>query len=197
MYENLEQIKKTIENNAIQESNKSYASVVSNNSTKEDLRKIIQEEKKEEKNIKSKSRNLIIHGVTENLNETDKQTRRIDGEFIEEMMEELELPIKKFKVNRIGKRKEKFRPIKLELEQEQDKIEVLKNLTKLENKKIRIIEDLTIKERNLVKEWCDKADKMNENNDDEKFKWRVRGSPRSGLYIKKIYCKTHCNTSYS
>ena len=51
------------------ELNKSYASVVSNNSTKENLRKIIQEEKEEEKNIKSKSKDLIIHGVPEELNE--------------------------------------------------------------------------------------------------------------------------------
>ena len=85
----------------------------------------------------------------------------------------------------------------LKLKKEQDKIEVLKNLTKLENKKIRIIEDLTIKESNLVKEWSHKANKMNKNNDDKKFKWSVCGSPRSGLYIKKIYCKTHRNTSDS
>ena len=96
---------------------------------------------------------------------------RKDKEFIHELVKELELSIKKFKVDRIRKRKEKiFRPIMLKLEQEQDKMEVLKIFTKLENKKIRITEDLTIKERNQLKEWSNKADKMDENNDDKKFK---------------------------
>ena len=91
----------------------------------------------------------------------------------------MNLTIKNFKVERIGERKDKYRPIKVKLENEQDKIKILKNLKKLSDNDVRITEDLSVKERKVVKELCLKAKEMNKSNDNNDFKWRVRGSPRS------------------
>ena len=41
----------------------------------------------------------------------------------------------------------------------------------------------------MVKEWQDKAKNENEKEHNKIYKWRVRGSPRSGLYLKKVFCK--------
>ena len=43
-----------------------------------------------------------------------------------------------------------------------------------------------MKEQALVKKWAMKDNQTNKDDENEKFKWRVRGSPRSGLYLKKV-----------
>ena len=51
---------------------------------------------------------------------------------------------------------------------------------------ISITEDLTKKnERLKIKELRLEANQNNENEQNEEFKWRVRGSHKSGLYFKK------------
>ena len=51
------------------------------------------------------------------------------------------------------------------------------------------MEDLTIKKRALVKEWANKVNQNKKDDENEKFEWRVRGSPRSRLNLKKSICK--------
>ena len=54
-------------------------------------------------------------------------------------------------------------------------------------KAISITEDLTLFERSVVKEWKKKTDERNEKElSDSNIVWKVRGSPKSGLYLKKI-----------
>ena len=85
--------------------------------------------------------------------------------------------------------KEKYRPLKVSLESVEVKSEFLRNLTRLKGLFIKITEDLTTQERLLVKKWQDKAKKKNEDEQNKTYKWRVRGSPRSGMYLKKVFCK--------
>ena len=58
----------------------------------------------------------------------------------------MNLTIKNFKVEKIGKRKDKYCPIKVKLENEKDKIKILKNLKKLSESDVRTTEDLSVKE---------------------------------------------------
>ena len=79
------------------------------------------------------------------------------------------------------------------MENESLKTQVLQNLKKLNGiTNIKVTEDLTRKERNKIKEKA-KTKYMQEQN----FKWRVRGSPRSGLYLKQVFVKQIVNTSDS
>ena len=85
--------------------------------------------------------------------------------------------------------KEQYRPLKICLESEEIKIQVLNNLTKLKGLFIKVTEDLTKQERLLVKEWQQKAQERNEKEQNKLYKWRVRGSPQSRLYLKQVLCK--------
>ena len=76
----------------------------------------------------------------------------------------------------------KPRPLKLEMSNINDKEQVMKRLVNLKNapdeyRKINVRDDLSLQERNLVKEWIKKAAKRHEEeNTDE---WRVRGTPKN------------------
>ena len=54
--------------------------------------------------------------------------------------------------------------------------------------KISVTEDYTRKERNKIKEKIEEAKRLNdeESRHDNNFIWRVRGCPRTSLYLKKI-----------
>jgi len=58
-------------------------------------------------------------------------------------------------------------------------------------KGISITEDITLAERDQYKTYLEKANKKNQDEShDENFVWRVRESPKNGLYLKKIQKKT-------
>ena len=159
------------------------------------IKEILKSKKIEERKIKETESNLIIHGVDESMEETKEEMETNDKDFIEnKMMKKMGLQVDIVKLERIGKysdereQKQRYRPINILLKNVETKLEILQNLKKLKGFDVRITEDLTKRERKLCSEWKQKAEKMNENNGDKSFKWRVRGSPRSGLYIKKVYC---------
>ena len=64
----------------------------------------------------------------------------------------------------------------------------LKNLKDKEKyKRVSITDDHTIKERNIVQEFVKKAKAANANeNPDSSFEWKVRGSPKNGMSIKRL-----------
>ena len=124
-----------------------------------------------------------------------------DKQYVENVMRwGMGLIANTVKVERIGvftrekEEKERYRPLKIHLPSKEIKNQVLQNLTKLKGYHIKITEDLTKNERSLIKEWNQRVEEKNKDLNDENFKWRVRGSPRSGLYFKKIY---KCNKSGS
>ena len=111
-------------------------------------------------------------------------------------MEQMGIRSRPIRIQRIGiftqdrASKERYRPLKVSLESVEVKSQFLQNLTRLKGQFIKITEDPTKRERNLVKEWQDKARKKNEIEQNNKiYKWRVRGSPQSRLYLKKVFCK--------
>ena len=52
---------------------------------------------------------------------------------------------------------------------------------------ISLTDDYTITERHLIKEYSDKAKENNRNEPlNSRYIWRVRGSPKNGLRLKKF-----------
>ena len=84
---------------------------------------------------------------------------------------------------------------------EEERNRILSNLRYLkdipEYKIISVTEDYTITERQMIKDWSDKANEKNKNESpDSKFVGRVQGSPKNGLLLKtflKPTQATDCN----
>ena len=105
----------------------------------------------------------------------------------------MEIPTMRFKsANRIGNLvPDRKRPIKVTMISHDDKNKVMQSLTNLKNKTmykgVSITDDYTPAERQMLKEWSDKA-KVKNGNEEENYKyvWRVRGTPKNGLLLKRF-----------
>ena len=162
-----------------------------------DFRTIIQEQQKQQidevNDQRSRARNIIIHGVQEVTDAEKTEAKKVDEEFVKNLLSSMAIDDLTFKsVNRIGmKSQEKKRPVLLVMHSEGDKERLLQNLTKLKDqvnyKGISITEDYTVAERKLLTEWRDKAKAKNaEEGESSNYIWRVRGTPKNGLSLKKF-----------
>ena len=96
---------------------------------------------------------------------------------------------------------DKNRPIKVVVNTEEERNSILSNLRNLkgtpESKTISVTEDYTITERRMIKDWSDKAKEKNKNeSSDSKLVWRVRGSPKNWMRLKRFLKPTQatdCN----
>ena len=147
------------------------------------------EELEEENQKRLRQNNIVIHGKKEN----ETNTSGSDEEFVNALLKELCVGAVKAKfMVRIGKIENgKARPLKVTFHNENDKVKVLDNLKQLKGKSefggISIKEDFTISERNLVKEYVQKANEKNQSEPvDSEYVWRVRGSPKNRLFLKKV-----------
>ena len=148
------------------------------------------EELEEENQKRLRQNNIVIHGKKENETNTSGSD---DEEFVNALLKELCVGAVKAKfMVRIGKIENgKARPLKVTFHNENDKVKVLDNLKQLKGKSefggISIKEDFTISERNLVKEYVQKANEKNQSEPvDSEYVWRVRGSPKNRLFLKKV-----------
>ena len=166
-----------------------------------DLRTIMlvnkNEELAEEAERKSRSNNIIIHGKSETGPADDKF-------FTENLMKELQIGSVGIKqIERIGQKTEetstKKRPIKLILKSEDEKDKILNNLRNLKDKilykGISITPDYTQSERILIKDFREKAKSKNlvEDENETNYIWRVRGSPKNVLFLKRFNKATQSN----
>ena len=92
-------------------------------------------------------------------------------------------------VRRVGvKQEEKDRPLKVTFNNKDEKNTIMNKLKKLKNfpqyGKISINHDYTFNERMLIREWA--AEAKRRNNEDTKFSWKLRGTPDTGLELKKF-----------
>ena len=160
------------------------------------------EEIAEETEKKMRCCNIIIHGKTES---TDKDS---DDQFITSLIKDLSIgntPVKsitrlgkhnsfnKVEINEPGKQLwvGKRRPIKIVFNTENDKEKVMNNLRNLKGNAmytgISITDDYTMSERTMIKEYANRAKEENTNEpENSKYVWRVRGTPKNGLTIKKL-----------
>ena len=94
---------------------------------------------------------------------------------------------------RIGKAvPNRNRPIKVIMSCEEDKEMIMKNLKKLQNaneefKTIRVTDDHTIEEREVIKEWVQKAKKATEEEGEQsQYIYKARGSPKNGMRLVRF-----------
>ena len=146
-----------------------------------------QEELEEENQRRLRQNNILIHGMKENESGTD------DEEFVNALLKEICVGAVKPKfMVRIGKKEDnRPRPLKVTFHNENDKIKVLDNLKQLKGKsdfdRISVKNDFTISERNLIKDYVQRANEKNQNEPaDSEYVWRVRGSPKNRLFLKKV-----------
>merc|ERR1712096_137933 len=84
---------------------------------------------------------------------------------------------------RLGKSNgERKRPVKLIMNNSEDKDSVMSRLVNLKNaeeiyRNLSVRDDYTIEERELIKEWVKKAEQKNKEEDTQE--WRVRGTPKN------------------
>ena len=97
-------------------------------------------------------------------------------------------------VGRIGNESNRTRPIKVVFKDSHVKYRFMKRLKELKQhdkySNMSITDDVTRMERDLVKEWKKKANARNQRERNKDYVWRVRGSSREGLYLKKIHCRS-------
>ena len=122
--------------------------------------------------------------------------KKIDEEFVNNLLQSMAVENMTFKsVNRIGaKNPETNRPLLLVLNNDGDKDKLIQNLTNLKGqanyKGISVAEDYTVAERKLLTEWREKAKAKNtEEGEPSKYIWRVRGTPKNGLSLKRFMKK--------
>ena len=142
------------------------------------------EEITEEKEKDRKKKNLIVHGC-----ESSDQAQTTV--FVNTLLKDVGAETISFKtVNRIGKEDQDKRPIIVEFNSEHDKDIIMRSLKNLKGnsqyKGISITEDYTVAERELIKDYRTEAKDLNARNECDDFFYCVRGTPKNGLYIKKI-----------
>ena len=171
---------------------KSYANAVTKEDQAQNFREIVaaakNEELAEEREKNFRLNNIIIHGFEE-ANE-DQSTN--DEVLINKLISDLSIgSIQTKTITRLGQHSEdKSRPIKVSFNSLNDKDKIMNNLPNLKDKGykgISITHDYTLTERKMVKDFVNQARKANENekSNSDKF-WVVRGSPKNGLFLKKV-----------
>jgi hypothetical protein len=175
---------------------KSYAEKVKDNVEVSNLESIIKETKNDdlvqERERELRSANLIIYGVDEAPEAPDNQTNPQvhDEKFISSFLEVIGVTSRPKQIMRLGKRNDNSkRPIKLVMNNTDDKEKVMSRLGNLKNadevfRKLSVREDYTIKERELIREWVNKAERKNV--EENTKAWKVRGTPKNGLRLVKI-----------
>ena len=107
------------------------------------------------------------------------------------MLVHLENPGVSVKTERVGQTTEnKIRPIKISFESKEIKEKVYTSLYKLKGnslyKGIHITDDYTFNERKLIRDFNEQAKQKTSQETDSNSIWRVRGSPKNGLFLKKF-----------
>ena len=161
-----------------------------------DFRAIMNEQRNMELNEanerKSRASNIIIHGVSESGKPDKDETKKHDVDFIQEFLRVIGVNATIKSTFRLGKPDDaKKRPIKVITANENEKDMIMANLKRLKDQDayrgISITDDYTINERNLIRSKAEEAKKNNEKEPaDSQFIWRVRGTPKNGLTLKKF-----------
>ena len=130
-----------------------------------------------------RERNLIIHG----LKEEDEST---DRERINEILRTTNTELSSLSFYRLGGKKTGTnRPIMVRMQTITDKEEFMSKLwmlKQLKMKKLSITNDYTMDERKIIKQYVEEAKKRNNNTGTHGYVWKVRGTPRNGMRLIKF-----------
>ena len=161
---------------------------------KEIIKEARNEELEEEREQKLRSKNVIIHGVSESKENDDKKAEDHDQNFVKMLFKDANTTICFKYCKRIGQKNDQNkRPIKVILQSENEKATLINSLSNLKGKDtykgVSVTEDFTRNQRDIIKIWNDKAKQKTREEQDETTVWRVRGDPKNGLYLKKFKIK--------
>ena len=127
--------------------------------SKRDIMATINEEMEEKFENFRRRKNLIVYGIPEIENEDENKKNETDHAHIKNLLNELKTNVKNYETSRIGRKimDGKVRPIRIELNRESDKFEVLKKLENLRHTKNRTLKkaiittDMSFKQREANK----------------------------------------------
>ena len=116
-----------------------------------------------------------------------KQEKSDDALFVNNTMQQVCSNVTLKLKSRIGLAEENKKPIKVVLHNEQDLEKILNNLQNLQDnteyKGISITEDYLVSERQMIKEFANKAKEKNSLElENSNFVWKVRGTPKDGYF---------------
>ncbi|XP_066915454.1 uncharacterized protein PF3D7_1120000-like [Clytia hemisphaerica] len=173
-----------------------YASITELKKQEVTIKNFIKEEKEEVRWLNLTKCNIIVHNIGELKHETLEEQRTSDKDYVEEFVSnQMGLKVNIVSAERIGARKnemfrtKRWRPLKVVLRNEEEKRQILASVHKLKKiiTDLRVADDFSKKERETTKEWHRNAkEKTKLQKDGSQIK--VRGSPRTRLYFKKICC---------
>ena len=143
------------------------------------------EELAEQRDKKARESNIIIHGKEEVKEQEDLV-------FSKDLIQSIgvDTPIKS--VSRIGRQENsKKRPIKIVFNSSEDREKVMENLKNLKGKEqykgISVTEDYTTSERQMIRDFTSLAKEKNASEpENSEFVWKVRGTPKNGLVLKRF-----------
>ena len=116
-----------------------------------------------------------------------KQEKSDDALFVNNTMQQACSNVTLKLKSRTGLSEENKKPIKVVLHNEQDLEKILNNLQNLQDnteyKGISITEDYIVSERQMIKEFANKAKEKNSLElENSNFVWKVRGAPKDGYF---------------
>ena len=104
-------------------------------------------------------------------------------------------------VNRLGERKDdRRRPFRLIMSTKDEKDEIMSSLNKLKDatekfKRISVTDDYTVKEREEIRKMVDEAKHKTVTEGAGKYIYKVRGTPKNGLVIRRFAVQKQSTTS--
>ena len=171
--------------------NKSFAEAVSKNVNEQVIENVITHAKNDERlqlnEWQRREKNMILHGVEENESQTD-------DDFVRNFLSIVGADATPESKTRLGNKVDgKIRPLRLVMKSTEEKDRVMSRLVNLKNaddryRKVSVRDDYSIEERNLIKQWSDKAAAKNQAENTNEYK--VRGNPKNGLRLVRVTKRT-------
>ena len=171
--------------------NKSFAEAVSKNVNEQVIENVITHAKNDERlqlnEWQRREKNMILHGVEENGSQSD-------DEFVQNFLSIVGADVTPESKTRLGNKVDgRTRPLKLVMKSSEEKDRVMSRLVNLKNaddryRKVSVRDDYSIDERNLIKQWSDKAAAKNQAENTTEYK--VRGNPKNGLRLVRVTKRT-------
>ena len=154
------------------------------------VREAREEEKAEEMEQTKRKCNVILHGIPENQ-EKEKEN---DQTYVAGLLNALAVPVTYKTTSRIGREENGKRPLKLVMNNEIEKDRLMSRLSNLKDNSnyigLSITDDYTQYQRKIIKDWIAKANQRNqEESENSQYIWRARGTPKNGMFLKKLLKK--------
>ena len=128
-----------------------------------------------------REQNVVIHGL--------KEDEVSDAQLVNDVLTAAATQHTPSLMYRLGPKKNgKIRPLMLRMKSKEEKDDFMSNLWMLKKVKTRfkgmsITHDYSLDERNMIKKYVEEAKRRSEANE---HTWKVRGTPRGGLWLVKI-----------